>query len=46
MYAIPAKPLAATKDTRATKYFNSATPYLSNLSFWATQNFRGSVEEG
>ncbi len=33
-----------TRVTTATKYFNSATPYLSNLSFWATQNFRGSVE--
>lgn len=33
-----------TRATTTTKYFNSATPYLSNLSFWATQNFRGSVE--
>lgn len=30
--------------TTATKYFNSATPYLTNLSFWAKENFRGSVE--
>ena len=32
-----------TRVTTATKYFNSAAPYLNNLSFWATQNFR-SVE--
>ena len=25
-------------------YFNIATPYLSNLSFWATESFRGGVE--
>lgn len=30
--------------TTATKYFNSATPYLTNLSFWAKEDFRGSVE--
>lgn len=30
--------------TTATKYYNSAAPYLSNLSFWATENFRGGVE--
>jgi len=29
--------------TTATKYFNSATPYIMNLSFWATEQFR-SVE--
>ena len=33
-----------TRVTTATKYFNSATPYLSNLSFWATESFRGGVE--
>lgn len=30
--------------TTTTKYFNSATPYIANLSFWATDNFRGGVE--
>lgn len=30
--------------TTATKYFNSATPYISNLSFWAKEGFRGGVE--
>lgn len=33
-----------TRVSTATRYFNSAVPYISNLSFWATQNFRGSVE--
>lgn len=33
-----------TRVTTATKYFNSAKPYLTNLSFWATENFRGGVE--
>ena len=33
-----------TRVTTAAKYFNSATPYISNLSFWATDNFRGGVE--
>ena len=33
-----------TRVTTATKYFNSATPYLTNLSFWAKEDFRGSVE--
>ena len=33
-----------TRVTTATKYFNSATPYLTNLSFWAKETFRGSVE--
>jgi len=27
-----------------TKYFNSAAPYLMNLSFWATESFHGDVE--
>lgn len=27
-----------------TRYFNSATPYLMNLSFWATESFHGDVE--
>lgn len=27
-----------------TKYYNSATPYLMNLSFWATESFHGDVE--
>lgn len=26
------------------RYYNSASPYISNLSFWATQDFRGSVD--
>ena len=33
-----------SRVTTATKYFNSATPYLTNLSFWAKEDFRGSVE--
>ena len=33
-----------TRVTTAAKYFNSAVPYISNLSFWATDNFRGGVE--
>ena len=32
-----------TRVTTASKYFNSAVPYLSNVSFWATANFN-SVE--
>ena len=32
-----------TRVTTASKYFNSATPYLNNVSFWAAQNFK-SVE--
>jgi len=32
-----------TRVTTTTKYFNSAAPYISNLSFWAGANFR-SVE--
>ena len=32
-----------TRVTTATKYFNSAPPYIMNLSFWATDKFR-SVE--
>ncbi len=30
--------------TRGTKYYNSASPYLMNLSFWATATFHGDVE--
>lgn len=30
--------------TTSAKYYNSAAPYLSNLSFWATESFRGGVE--
>lgn len=33
-----------TKVTKDTKYYNSALPYLSDVSFWAAENFRGSVE--
>ncbi len=33
-----------TRVNTTTKYFNSATPYISNLSFWATDNFRGLVD--
>lgn len=33
-----------TKAAQDTKYYNSAFPYLSDLSFWASENFRGSVE--
>ena len=33
-----------TRVTTTTKYFNSATPYIANLSFWAADNFRGGVE--
>lgn len=33
-----------TRVSTSTKYFNSATPYIANLSFWATQNFSGGVE--
>lgn len=32
-----------TRVSTTTKYFQSATPYLANLSFWATESFR-SVE--
>ena len=32
-----------TRVSTAAKYFNSANPYLNNVSFWATQSFR-SVE--
>lgn len=32
-----------TRVTTSTRYFNSAIPYLSNLSFWATSSF-SSVE--
>lgn len=28
-----------TRTTTAVKYFNSATPYLNNVSFWAGQSF-------
>lgn len=28
-----------TRVTTAAKYFNSATPYIMNLSFWATEEF-------
>ena len=30
--------------SRDAKYFNSATPYIMNLSFWATDSFRGSID--
>jgi len=33
-----------TRVSRDTKYYNSATPYIMNLSFWATDDFHGSVE--
>lgn len=33
-----------TRVTTSTRYFNSATPYIANLSFWAAENFRGSLE--
>ncbi|MCI9677874.1 MAG: S-layer homology domain-containing protein [Oscillospiraceae bacterium] len=33
-----------SKAAQDTKYYNSAFPYLSDLSFWASENFRGSVE--
>ena len=33
-----------TKVTSGAKYYNSAVPYLSDVSFWAAENFRGSVE--
>lgn len=33
-----------TRVTTSTKYFNSATPYIANLSFWAAENFRGPLE--
>lgn len=33
-----------TRVTTSAKYFNSAAPYISNLSFWAKEGFRGAVE--
>lgn len=33
-----------TRVARDTKYFNSAAPYIMNLSFWATESFNSSVE--
>ena len=33
-----------TRVTTSTRYFNSATPYIANLSFWAAAGFRGAVE--
>lgn len=33
-----------SRVTSATKYFQSAPPYIANLSFWATSNFRGVLE--
>ncbi len=33
-----------TRVTTTTKYFNSAAPYISNLSFWAKEGFSGGVE--
>lgn len=30
-----------TRATTATRYFNSATPYIANLSFWAASGFSG-----
>lgn len=33
-----------TKVTSGAKYYNSAVPYLSDVSFWAAENFRGSAE--
>ena len=33
-----------TRVTTSSKYYNSAAPYLSNVSFWATDSFRGTVE--
>lgn len=33
-----------TRVTTTTKYFNSAAPYISNLSFWAKEGFQGGVE--
>ncbi|MBD5162703.1 MAG: hypothetical protein HDT14_11985 [Oscillibacter sp.] len=33
-----------TRVTTSTRYYNSATPYIANLSFWAAETFRGSLE--
>ncbi len=33
-----------TRVSTSSKYYNSAAPYLSNISFWATDSFRGTVE--
>ena len=33
-----------TRAKKDTKYFQSAVPYLSNLSFWATEKFTGTLE--
>ncbi len=33
-----------TRVAKDTKYFNSAAPYIMNLSFWATESFNGEVE--
>lgn len=33
-----------TRVGRDIKYYQSTTPYLTHLSFWATDNFQGSVE--
>ena len=30
--------------SREARYYNSAAPYLMNVSFWASDSFRGSVE--
>lgn len=33
-----------TRVKKDTKYFQGAVPYLSNLSFWATEKFTGTLE--
>ncbi|MCI8714862.1 MAG: S-layer homology domain-containing protein [Oscillospiraceae bacterium] len=33
-----------TRAKKDTKYFQGAVPYLSNLSFWATEKFTGTLE--
>ena len=33
-----------TRVTKETKYYNSAAPYIMNLSFWASDSFNGYVE--
>ena len=33
-----------THVSREAKYYNNTTPYIANLSFWASSTFRGSAE--
>lgn len=33
-----------TSVSRDARYYNSSAPYLMNLSFWASDSFRGSIE--